>query len=275
MSTNPSIALPAYHGRQGVTQAAVLRSEWVKLRSLRSSVWALLTAASLMVAASLLFSTLKTDQGTTSAAGQPVFDPTAQSLGGVVFAQVAVAVLGVLLFTGEYGTGMVRVSFAAVPRRLPVLWGKAGAFAAATFTVSILSAFASFFAGQAVLNSKHLGTTLGQPGVARAVLGAALLLTVTGLLGLGIGAVLRNTAASISTVLSLLLVVPIVVAFLPSPLSERIGQFLPVGGAGTSIINVKPPQAYVLAPWTGLAVFALYAALALALGAWQIRSRDA
>jgi ABC-2 type transport system permease protein len=275
-ATNP-VALPAYPAEQKVTQIRVLRSEWTKLRSLRSSVWCLFTAAALMVATSLLVCTLKvgdSSSGSGSATSTPgtTFDSTALSLSGVYFAQVAVGVLGVLLFSGEYGTGQVRTTFAAVPRRLPVLWAKAGAFAAAAFCVSIVGAFAAFFAGQAVLASKHLDMTLGQPGVARAVIGSALYLTAVGLFAVGLGALLRNTTAGVSGLLGVLLVLPVVSDFLPQPLKSQVGEYLP-GGAGVAVIDVLPTS-YVLPPWTGLGVLCLYAVAAVALAAWRLQRRD-
>lgn len=268
-----TVTLPAYPAEQKVTQIRILRSEWTKLRSLRSTVWSLFTAAALMVATSLLLCTLKVDDGSSSQASGSIFDGTALSLYGIYFGQVAVGVLGVLLFAGEYSTGQFRSTFAAVPRRLPVLWAKAGAFCLAAFCASAVGAFGAFFAGQAVLASKHLGTTLGHPGVARAVVGSALYLTVIGLLALGIGTLLRNTAAAISGLLGLLLVVPVIADFLPQPLKSQVGEYLP-DVAGTAIIS-NVPQSYELAPWTGLGVLCLYAVAAIALAAWRLQRRDA
>lgn len=270
--SRPVVTLPAYRGAQKVTQVAVLRSEWTKLWSLRSTVWSLLTAAALLVVTSLLLTTLKVDNGASSAAARSDFDPAALSLDGVIFAQVAVAVLGLLLFTGEYGTGMIRITFAAVPRRLPVLWGKAGAFALASIAVGTVGALVAFYAGQAILASKHIDITLSQPGVARAVLGAALFLTATGLLALGLGAVVRSTAAGVGSVLGVLLALPIAVDFLPQHLKDRVSEYLP-NAAGTAIIYVRP-QSYVLPPWTGFGIYCLYVALALALAAWRLRRPD-
>lgn len=270
---------PAYPAGQRVTQIRVLRSEWTKLRSLRSTVWSLLAAAALMVATSLLVCTLKagnsssgSGSGSGGASGGGSVDSTTLSLSGVYFAQVAVGVLGVLLFSGEYGTGLVRTTFAAVPRRLPVLWAKAGAFAAAVFCVSAAGSLAAFLVGQAVLAPKHLDMTLGQPGVARAVLGGALYLTAVGLFAVGLGALLRNTAAAVSGLLGVLVVAPVVADFLPHPLKDQVSEYLP-GGAGVSVIDVLP-SSYVLAPWTGLGVLCLYVVAVIALAAWRLQRRD-
>ncbi len=127
----------------------------------------------------------------------------------------ATGVLGVLVITSEYATGLIRTSLAAVPRRLPVLWGKAGLLAVATVAVSLPAAFTVFLAGQSILARQHLGATLSQPGVARAVIGSALYLAVAGLIGLGLGTLLRSTAGGIAALFGLLFAVQIVAGFLP------------------------------------------------------------
>jgi ABC-type transport system involved in multi-copper enzyme maturation permease subunit len=206
-------------------------------------------------------------------AGVASFDPTAISLTGIYLAQIAIGVLGVLLVTGEYATGTIRTSFAAVPRRLPVLWGKAVAFALTTLTLCVPATFAAFLVGQSILSSEHLDTTLGHPGVVRAVLGSALYLTAVGLLGLGLGALLRNTAGAIASLFGALFAAQIVVGFLPSTWENQIYRYLPTP-AGTAVTAVRPDPTS-LGPWTGFGVFCLYAAIVLGLAAWQLRRRDA
>lgn len=264
----PAAALPGYSARQRVTQVRVLRSEWTKLRSLRSTVWSLVAAVALIVGVGAAVASVRR-----SPADLTDFDPTAISLTGVYLAQLAIGVLGVLLVTGEYATGMIRSSFTAVPRRLPVLWAKAAVFALTTLQLCLPAATAAFLLGQALLSPEHLGTTLGRPGVARAVLGGALYLTAVGLLGLGLGAVLRNTAGAVSALFGLLFVLPIVLGFLPGHWSEQVNKYLPMA-AGTAITNVRlDPTA--LGPWSGLGLCFLYAAAALGLAAWQLHRRDA
>jgi ABC-2 type transport system permease protein len=151
-------------------------------------------------------------------------------------------VLGVLLITGEYATGMIRTSIAAVPRRLPVLWGKAIAFALTTLALCVPATFAAFLLGQSILSAEQLDTTLGHPGAARAVLGSALYLTAVGLLGLGLGALLRNTAGAISALFGVLFGLQIVAGFLPDTWSDEIYKYLPTP-AGVAVTNVRPDPA--------------------------------
>ena len=201
------------------------------------------------------------------------FDPTAVSLAGVQLAQLAVGVLGVLLVTGEFATGLIRVSFAAVPRRLPLLWAKAIVFGLATLAVAVSATLAAFLVGQSILAAERLEVTLDHPGVARAVLGSALYLCLVGLLGLGLGAFLRGTAAAVAALLGLLLGPQLLVGFLPAAWSDRAYRFLPVP-AGSAVANVEPDPA-ALAPWTGFGLFCLYTAVTLGLAAWRLRRRDA
>ena len=156
----------------------MLRSEWTKLRTQPSALWALLSAVILVIAFGILYSLLREARPPHGAAAIRSFDPVAVSLSGVQLAQLAVGVLGVLLITSEYATGLIRTSLAAVPRRLPVLWGKAALLAAATVAVSLPAVVAAFLAGQSILGRQHLSVSLSQPGVARAVVGSALYLAV-------------------------------------------------------------------------------------------------
>jgi ABC-2 type transport system permease protein len=265
-------ALPAYRGDQRVTQARVIRSEWTKLRTLPSSAWSLLAAAVLIVGIGALYSGVRVTRPPRDPAAIASFDPTAVSLSGLQLAQLAIGVLGALLITGEYATGTIRTSFAAVPRRLPVLWGKAIGYALAVLALCVPAAFAAFLVGQSILSSEHLDTTLSQPGVARAVLGGALYLAAVGLLGLGLGALLRGTAAAVGALFGLLFAPQILVGFLPSTWSDHLYGYLPTP-AGTAITNLRPDPTS-LPPWTGFGVFCLYTAILLALAAWRLRRQD-
>jgi ABC-2 type transport system permease protein len=266
--------VPAYPQPQRLTQARVLRSEWTKLRTQPSTGWALLSAAVLIIGFGVLYCLLRETHPPHGPAAVRAFDPTSVSLAGVQLAQIAVGVLGVLLITSEYASGLIRASFAAVPRRLPVLWGKAMLVTAATVAVSLPAALVTFLAGQSILGRQHLAVSLGQPGVARAVLGSALYLAVAALLGLGLGALLRSTAGGISALFGLLFAVQIAAGFLPGNLSAEVGRFLP-GPAGQAVTIVHPDPASSLAPWTGFGVFCLYAAVVLVLAAWRMRRGDA
>src|ERR1700751_6229641 len=181
-----------------VTQGRVLRSELTKSRSLRSTAYTLLTAVVLMVGLGAIFSAVTASQyHTFDAAARASFNPITTSLSGVLFAVVAFGVLGVLVASGEYSTGMIRASLTAVPRRLPVLWGKLAVFAGVIFPVSLIASFSSFFLGQAVLSSHHIGVSISAPGALRSIVGAALYITVAGMVGLAPGALFRNTAAGL------------------------------------------------------------------------------
>ena len=172
-ASTAAAALPAYSRPQRVTQARVMRSEWTKLRTQPGALWSLLSAVILVVAFGILYSLLRAARPPHGAA-TTTFDPVSVSLAGVQLAQIAAGVLGVLLITSEYATGLIRTTLAEVPRRLPVLWGKAAMLSVATIAVSLPAAFAAFLAGQSILGRQHLAAHISQPGVARAVIGCAL-----------------------------------------------------------------------------------------------------
>jgi ABC-2 type transport system permease protein len=192
----------------------------------------------------------------------------------VQLAQIAVGVLGVLLITSEYATGLIRTTLAAVPRRLPVLWGKAALLATATLAVSLPAALVAFLAGQSILGRQHLSVPLSQPGVARAVIGSALYLAVAALLGLGLGALLRSTAGGIAGLFGLLFAVQLAAGFLPGSLAQDVGKYVPVT-AGQAVTMVRPDPGSSLPPWTGFGVFCLYAAILLGFAAIRMRRGDA
>lgn len=266
---------PTRGGDSGsVTLRRVVLSEWTKLRSLRSTVFSLLAAVAFVVGLSFLVPLVTVNHWPPRDPREILtFDPTSRSLAGVFLAQLAVGVLGVLFVTGEYATGMIRATLAAVPARLPVLWAKALVFAVVTFVLMAPASVGAFLIGQSILASKHLGTTLGSPGVLRAVLGAALYLTVVGLLGLSLGALLRNTAGGISTLFGILFVLPIIVRFLPSSWADPIDKYLP-STLGEGITRVHPDPT-ALGPWTGFALFCGYAAVVIACAAASLTRRDA
>ena len=266
-------SLPRYAGQQRVTQARVLRSEWIKLRTQPSAAWSLAAAVILIIAFGVLYSILREARPPQGAAIRS-FDPVSVSLSGVQLAQIATGVLGVLLVTSEYSTGLIRTTMAAVPRRLPVLWAKAAVVAAATVAVTLPAALAAFLAGQSVLSGHHLSVPLGHPGAVRAVIGSALYLAVSGLVGLALGALLRSAAGGISSLFGLFFALPIVAGFLPGSWSGDIGKYLP-SSSGLAVTLVRPDPASSLAPWTGLGVFCLYAAILLGAAALRTRGGDA
>jgi hypothetical protein len=272
-TSTASAALPAYSRPQRVTQARVMKSEWTKLRTQPAARWSLLSAVVLVVAFGVLYSLLRVARPPHGAATAS-FDPVSVSLSGVQLAQIAVGVLGVLLITSEYATGLIRTTVAAVPKRLPALWGKAATMTAAILAIGLPASFVTFTAGQSILARQHLSTTLSQPGVTRAVIGCALYLAVAGLLGLALGTLLRSTAGGISALFGVLFALPIVAGFLPGSLSDEVNKYLP-GTAGQAIVTVHPDPATSLSPWTGFGVFCAYAAVLLVLAALRMRRGDA
>ena len=257
-----------------VTQLRVLRSEWLKFWSLRSSYVALAASALGMIGFGVLFSAVTANRWPElREARKLMFDPTATSLRGFNLAQLIIGVLGVLIVTGEYRTGMIRASMSAAPKRLPVVWGKAAVFTAVAFVVGEFSAFVSFFAGQALLSSQHIQTTLGAPDVFRAVFGTGLYLTGVGLFGVGLGWIIRSTAGGIATLFGILLVLPALGEALPDTWAQHINPYLP-SNAGQVLTQIHPDTG-MLAPWAGFAVFCVYVVVAFVVAAILVKRRDA
>ena len=261
-----------------VTQMRVAVSEWTKLRTLRSTRYALLAGVAMTIGFAIIPALVNASRWSTmSAADRAGFHPLETSLIGVTIAQLAIGVLGVLVISGEYSTGMIRSTFAAVPKRLPVLWAKAGVFGLVTLVLALPSTLIAFFSAQAILrghslNGHDIALSFSDPGVTRAVIGGALYLTLIGLLGLGLGAILRNTAGGISALAAILFVLPPLTSVLPASWGDAISPYLP-SNAGTAIMQTGHP-AHTLAPWTGLGLLAGYTAVAIALAAIQLRRRD-
>jgi ABC-2 type transport system permease protein len=258
-----------------VTQGRVLRSEFTKFRSLRSTIWTMLVAVVLMAGIGALFSAVSGSQyHTFSAASRASFNPVTTSLSGTAFAVIAFGVLGVLLVSGEYSTGMIRSSLMVVPRRLPVLWGKLAVFAGVIFPVSLIASLASFLLGQALLNSHQLGVSLAAPGALRSVVGAALYLTVAGLIGVTLGALFRNTAAGISAFVGAFFVIPPLADVLPSSISDHLTQYLP-SNLGQAMYGEVRGVHDALSPWAGFALLCGYTAVLIAAAAWRLKHADA
>jgi ABC-type transport system involved in multi-copper enzyme maturation permease subunit len=262
--------------------AGVLESEWIKLRSVRSTYWTLLAAVAGMVGLSALVTAIFASKYPgMSPQDRARFDPTSVSLVGVNFAALAIGVLGVLVMTSEYNTGTIRTTLAAVPQRSIVLAAKAVVFTAITLVVGLASSVVSYFLGQAILSSRGIESHIGDPGVLRVVLGAALYLAVLGLLALGIGTLIRHSAGSISALFGVILVLPGLVLVLPSSWHDAIAKYLP-SNAGAAIAQSDAVRAGAasgngpeLAPWVGLGLFGLYAAVTLRVAAVVLDRRDA
>jgi ABC-type transport system involved in multi-copper enzyme maturation permease subunit len=187
--------------------------------------------------------------------------------------QLAIGVLGVLVITSEYSSGVIRASLLAVPRRIPVLAAKAVVFAVLLLVVTEIVAFCSFFVGSAILHA-HVPVSLSGPGVTRAVAGAGLYLTVLGLLALAIGTMIRHTAGAISTIIGIVFVLPILTGLLPSSWGAHINAYLPEQ-AGTLITHTHEQSGDLLSPWQGFGVLCIWTVLALAAAAYLLERRDA
>ena len=253
----------------------VVRSEWTRLRTVRSTYWTLLGAATAMVGlAAIVCSVYVARFDTLTARDRVTFDPVTFSLVGAGLAQLAVGVLGVLIITNEYASSMIRSTLAATPQRLTVLLAKAVVFATVTFVVTTIAAFAAFFVGQAILSGKHLGVSISSPGALRSVVGTGLYLSVLGLLALGLGTILRKTAGAIAGLFGILFILPVIVSLLPSSMNG-IQKYLPSNAGQELVFGSGQNTTDVLAPWTGFGVFCLYAALVLAIAGAALVRRDA
>jgi ABC-type transport system involved in multi-copper enzyme maturation permease subunit len=254
---------------------SVVLSEWTKLRTLRSTIWSLLAA---VVAMAGLGSAIAAVQMSRWAQLEPQerlrYDAIDVGVGGYHLAQLAIGVLGVLVISGEYSTGMIRSSLMAVPHRLPVLWAKIAVYGAVTFVLMLASSFVSFFCVQAIVTQHGQDVTLGAPHALRAVIGTALFLTVMGILALGLGALVRNTAGGIAAFVGLLFVLPGVTALLPASIGDAIGPYLPLNAAFTVATSTFEGPHH-LGTWTGFAVFCGYAAVVVAAAAISLVRRDA
>ena len=260
-----------------VTFGGLLRSEWIKFWSVRSIVVTMVVAFVAVVGLGVLLS-----WATSSAFADPEaarqmaaqgFDPVAASLQGAQLASLIVAAVGVIVIAGEFSTGMIRTSFAAAPGRLGVFAAKAVVLAVSVAVITAVAVFLAFLLGQAVLDTKDVGASLGDEGVVRALLGNVAMLTGFALSGLAVGALLRNSAGAICTVLAAIFVVPLLLMAVPESWGgEGIREFY-FTNTTTNLVNVTDQPAF-LDPLPGLALFAAWIAVLLGLGALALKTRD-
>ena len=257
-----------------VTQARVARSEWTKLHSLRSTRWSLTAAVFLTIAFPVLFAAVTASHwDSMSPAERADRNPLDIALAGVNVSQLAIAVLGVLVITGEYSTGMIRASFGAVPKRLPVLWAKTAVFAAVVFALMLPSVLIAFFASQTILSRHHiLEISFSHRGVSRSVVGGAIYLMLVGIFALGTGAIVRNTAGGIATFAGIFFVIPPLMNILPASWNDAITKYLP-SEAGRQLFSLTH-DAHTLSPLPGGILFVGYCALVLGLAALLLVRRD-
>jgi ABC-2 type transport system permease protein len=273
ITASPTSPASLSTGRRRGDFTNLVRAELVKLATIRSTYWALLVAVAAntgfaALAAALLAPRLKPGD-------LAHVDVVQLALAGLHLSQVAYGVLGALIITGEYGTGMIRTTFAAVPRRRTVLAAKALVFAGTALITATISTVAAYLVFLAALPAHTLtGTAFADPGVTRAVLGGGLYLTAYGLLGFGLGALLRSSAGAIATLLGVLFVPPLLLDLLPGSWKTTVGPYIPMQSGGQIFVATRR-EAAGLAPWTGFGVFCLYGAVALLAGFAMVNRRDA
>jgi ABC-2 type transport system permease protein len=273
-------AVPADSGAIGsaalgsVTQARVTRSEWTKLWTLRSTRYSLLAAVLAMVLMPVAIAIFTMTQWAQLSPHDRELDAINNAVSGYQLAQLAIGVLGVLVITGEYSTGMIRSSFTAVPKRLPVIWAKLAVFCSVTFVLMLVSSFVAFLVTQPILQQHGLDKTLADPHALRAVIGAALYLTVIGALGVGLGTLVRNTAGGTASFVGILFVLPGITALLPHATAESVNRFLPLNAGSAVLTGTFEAFHRHLSPWAGFAVFCFYAAVAVAVAAVALVRRD-
>ncbi len=274
--TQQAPVLPAPSGRAGV--GGTLRSELTKIGSVRSTVWTLLVLFAVSVGIGAAASRLSaTGWSNTPPAQRTPLDATQVSLVGLlVLGPLVIVVLGALVLTAEYSTGMIRTSLIAMPRRIVLYLAKAAAFAAVALAASLATALTAFLLGQSLLASTHQSATLAGHDVLRAVIGSALYITLCGLFAFAAAAIIRNNAATITAMIGLLFVLPVLVNLLPW--SNDLVRWLPTSAAraiSATIWNAGPQNSHLFSPGGQFAVFAVYTAVLLVVGGILFRKRDA
>lgn len=272
-----TITTPASTAGRHLRLSSMLKSEWIKLRTVRSTMWTLVTMAVITVGLAAIAGLTITGRWNTMSPGDRLsFDPTSVTLTGLLFSQLVIGVLGVLVMSAEYGTGTIRATLAAVPHRPMVLATKSAVFAAVALVVGEALSFIAFLVGQALLRSPAPHATLSQPGVLRAVVGGGLVIAVLGLFALGLATIIRHTAGAITAFVGTLLVLPLLVEALPSSISHPIAKFLPLHISDTmTSVKHTVDQSQALSPWVGFGVLCAYAAGALVIGGILMSRRDA
>jgi ABC-2 type transport system permease protein len=259
-----------------------LQAEWTKLRSVRSTTWTLIALATLSVAFSALAGAESETDGCPRAEERHLCDDDVvmNSLAGLYFGQLAVVAFAVTAMTSEYATGLIRTTFAAMPRRRTVLSAKAAAVAGLVFGIGLVTTVASYLVGRSLLAGNGFNAANGYPDAAlsdlvRPLLGTALYLTALALLCVGLALLLRHTAAAITTVLGLMLLPILAPALLPEHVADQVLRFSPVTAGFAVQRTVERPDSIPIDPWLGLGVTWGYAVVAMLLAYWLIGRRDA
>ncbi len=264
--------------------SGVLHSEWVKLRSLRSTIWSYLVLILLPIGIGVLLASLANTDGKTLTGDAARNALVQYSTSGATISVLVVAVIGALVVTGEYGTGMIRSTFAAVPRRWEALAAKGVVLAASVFVASAVSVWATAFITMPIANANGVEASL-DGGVAMPLLGASVYLTLIGLLAFAVGIILRSTAGAIASVLGLMLVAPVIVQLIQgftnakwlgtvnNVLPQNAGQ--PLMQFGTEDTSGWHDGVLALGGWSGFAVLAAWVVVAMVTALVLANKRDA
>ncbi|MFY1678878.1 MULTISPECIES: ABC transporter permease [unclassified Streptomyces] len=253
--------------------AQVVRSEWTKIRSVASTVWTLSLAVVVTIGLGMLISALTRSQfDSLEADDRLAFDATFISFAGMSLGQLAMIVFGVLVVANEYSTGMIRTSLAAVPRRGTFLFSKIAVATGLALVVGMVTSFAAFFLGQAMLGD--LSVSIGDDGVLRAVIGGGLYMTLITVFSMGIATMLRSPMLSLGILMPFFFLVSNILGAVDA--TREVGQFLP-DQAGSKIMQVVAPigDDTPYGPWGGLGIMVLWVVAALAGGYLVLRERDA
>jgi ABC-2 type transport system permease protein len=268
------VAAPARRG--GFTN--LLAAEWTKIRSVRSTIWTLILFVVITIGLTALFTWLTASNwnGPHAAARDATIlsDPVGFILGaGLGLGQLTLCVLGVLVISAEYSTGVIRASLLAVPKRIPMLAAKCVVLAGLLIVAGEIVAFGSFFLGSAILHS-HVPVSLSDNDVTRAVVGSGLYLTVLGLFSLAIGGLIRHTAGAITTAIGVVFVLPILSGLLPNSWGAHVNGYLPEQ-AGTRVGQVHATGVQVLSAWQGFGIFCLWTLVLMVAAGYLLNRRDA
>jgi ABC-type transport system involved in multi-copper enzyme maturation permease subunit len=253
-----------------VTLPRVIGSEWIKFRTLRSTLAVLGAAAVGMIAIALI---VAYNTRHLTAAIQPDDHVPSATMQGYYLGQLLIGALGVLFVSGEYSTGMIRSTLAAVPKRLPVLWAKLVVFVAVTAVTMVLACLVAFVAAQAVISNYRTGYSLGDPTVLRIVIGTGIYLTLIGVIGAALGWIVRSTPGALVAYVAVILVLPILFSTVLGTWGKDLAEFMPTVAGGSFVRSIAEPK--TLSPWTGLAVLVAWAVVGVAVAAVELRRRDA
>lgn len=256
---------------QPVTLRRVIRSEWIKFWTLRSTS-AVLGAAVVGMLVLAVVVAYNTRHLTSNLQANDI--APSSTLQGYFLGELLIGALGVLFVSGEYSTGMIRSTLVAVPRRLPVLWAKLVVFVTITAVSMITVSIVAFVSAQALLSHYRTGFSLSDPGVLRVVIGTGVYLTLVGMIGAALGWIVRSTPGALVTYFAIVLVLPVLFGDALGNWGKEVAQFLP-GQAGASFSTSIPDSSYSLSPWVGLLVLAGWVAVALVIAAGVLRRRDA